>query len=486
VFSALASSWHTPQVTHFPIRMTVDAVVPGGHGIGRNEDGRVVLVPGALPGEVIDAQPYDTRARLIKANLIQVVKPSPLRREVPCEQVAKGCGGCDWQHVRPEAALELKREIVIDALVRIAKIDRMRADEVVTTGGFVHEVGYRTTMRCGVLPDGRLGLRRAGSNELIAAAGCMVAHPGLHDTLEHGRFPVFKPAQRKGWRSVDPVTGDLLDPGADAGLQGNLLDVIIRIGTADNAVVAQVNGPGRVSVPDDVEVVQHRGDAIPGADVGIVHEEVNGATLRVGIGSFFQSGPEAAGLLSDTIAEMIVEVLDREADILVDLYGGVGMIACTVPANHLVVVEQGLSAVADAAVNTSMNVRSSRIVHMDAAAWRPNVHLRGRFKAFPKSLLASDPRIDGSLIVVADPPRSGLGRLGVEAATSPQPGPIAIVLVSCDPAAGARDIGLFAERGFSPAAIRVLDLFPNTHHLEMVTVLLPDVPDPRSGSAVPG
>src|SRR3712207_6309833 len=103
-------------------RLTVERVVAGGDGLARGGDGRVVFVPGALPGEVVDVELTTTTRDFRRARLIEVVEASPLRREAPCGMVANRCGGCDWQHVDPAGQLELKMEIVAEALRRTGRV----------------------------------------------------------------------------------------------------------------------------------------------------------------------------------------------------------------------------------------------------------------------------------------------------------------------------------------------------------------------------
>jgi 23S rRNA (uracil1939-C5)-methyltransferase len=177
-----------------------------------------------------------------------------------------------------------------------------------------------------------------------------------------------------------------------------------------------------------------------GADA-VVHESVAGARLRVSAASFFQSGPEAADLLVSAVRDAGGALLAHSQGVL-DAYGGVGLFAATLPLGAAIVVESSRSACADAVAN----VPDADVVCVPFEQWTPR----------PVQ------------VAVVDPARAGLGRdaAAVLAATGAE----RVVLVSCDPVSLARDTMLLAGHGFRHGGSTVLDLFPNTPHVEVVTV----------------
>ena len=172
-----------------------------------------------------------------------------------------------------------------------------------------------------------------------------------------------------------------------------------------------------------------------------MHEVVAGATLRVSAGSFFQSGPEAAELLVSGVRLACGDMAEDAS--IVDAYGGVGLFASALDGRRVTVVEESESACADARVN--LEGRRAEIVCSSIERWHPR-------------------RAD---LVVADPSRSGLGRqpVAVLVATHAR----RIVLVSCDPVSLARDAGLLRDAGYEHVRSTVYDLFPQTHHVEVIT-----------------
>jgi 23S rRNA (uracil1939-C5)-methyltransferase len=190
----------------------------------------------------------------------------------------------------------------------------------------------------------------------------------------------------------------------------------------------------------DVEFLDMPGDVGVGP-AAIVHERVAGRDLQVSAASFFQSGPAAADLLVAAVHEASSDLAD--ADTVVDAYGGIGLFASMFERARVIVVEGSAAACADAAANLAD--RRAKIVHAQVEQWKPR----------------------HADLVIADPSRSGLGRqaVGVLAGTSTP----RIVLVSCDPVSLARDAGLLRDRGYDHVRSTMLDLFPQTHHVEVVT-----------------
>jgi len=404
------------------VEIDVTAVVAGGDGLGRHADGRVVLVRGALPGERVTAVVTKAEKRLLRADVDEVVVAAPARVAPPCPRVADGCGGCGWQHVAPDAQPALKAAIAADALRRIGRLEPPAID----LGPRLDPTGYRTTVRAAVDDEGRAAFRRHHTHDLVVVgdteAGCLVAHPLVDEVLRAAAFP-------------------------GAG------EVVVRAGaaTGERLVVVDPSGAARaVGVPDGVRVVG--GDHLRGSSPtrAWYHEEVAGRRFRISARSFFQARPDGAAALVDAVRDAAAGASDGAAlggrSRLVDLYGGVGLFAAALGAEAgggVTLVESAPSAVADARVN--LRAIEARVIAVDCRRWRPS----------PAEL------------VVADPARAGLGAEVVDrmAAT----GAPTVVVVSCDPAALGRDAGLLVTAGYALDSLRLVDLFPGTPHVEVVS-----------------
>jgi 23S rRNA (uracil1939-C5)-methyltransferase len=211
-------------------------------------------------------------------------------------------------------------------------------------------------------------------------------------------------------------------------------EVSLRVGAATDQRSAWV-------VDGDVELLDLPSDVDVGPDA-VVHEVIAGTTLRVSAASFFQSGPAAAELLVAAVRSACGDMVDGAS--IVDAYGGIGLFAAALDGRKVTVVEESESACSDASINLAG--RRAEIVRSSVERWRPR-------------------RAD---LVVADPSRSGLGRQAVAVLTATEAR--RIVLVSCDPVSLARDAGLLRESGYDHTTSTVYDLFPQTHHVEVVTI----------------
>ncbi len=392
--------------------VVVERIVAGGNGFAHEPSGRVVLVEGGLPGDRVRVEVLKERPTLIEARVLDVLVPSDDRVRPPCPEHVRGCGGCDLQHAAAAAQPALKANIVRDALGRAVR--RGDLDEIpVCSGEELPAWAYRTSVRFGVV-DGRPAFHRRCSDDLLAIRSCAVAHPLVGELLAHGRFP-------------------------DAS------EVSVRVGarTGERLVVVSPTVSPETVVPDDVRVIGT--DELRRGRRAWYHEEVAGHRFRISARSFFQSGASGA----DALVEAVGRALGRREpdDRLVDLYGGVGLFAVAMGTRAPVVVERSASSTADARVN--LEGRGATVVKVAAERWHPS---------------AAD-------LLVADPSRAGLGREGVRVASAP--GARRIALVSCDVAALARDLVLFAGAGYRATCVELVDLFPGTHHVEAVTTLEP-------------
>lgn len=385
------------------LRVRPERFIAGGEALGHGPDGRVVFVRGGVPGDEVEAVIVEEKDQWSRAVVTDVLEAASDRVEPPCVRRREGCGGCDWQHLAVDAQLPAKAEIVRDALRRTGKLEAPS----LSIGAAVASTGYRTTVRVVGGGDGRASYRHDRSSDTALASGCLVAHPLLLPVIEAIR-----------------LTPDL--------------EVSLRVSAATGRMTARWDRRrGEVEgLPSDVHAGQR----------AYLVERVDGVDLRVSAGSFFQSGPAAAGLLVDAVRRAAPEL--RGAAVVVDAYAGVGLFAATVAPSsaQVIAVESSRSAVADAEANLAG--RDALVVRSEVGAWRPD----------------TGTRVD---VAVADPARSGLGRPGTSALVAAQPG--VLVLVSCDPVALARDAELLGRSGYRHEHTEVLDLFPHTHHVECVT-----------------
>ena len=389
--------------------MRFERLVAGGDALGHLADGRVVFVPGALPGELVDVQITQAKKDFARGTVARIIEPSEHRVAPPCEHVARGCGGCSWQHLDVAQHMEAKVAIVREALRRNGKIETLE----VVAGGVVPPTASRTTLRMAVTPDGRLGFRRGGSHDVIDTPTCLVAHPLLNEFIGDVR--------------VTGATEATLRCGVETG------EVGIWLHDEDGE---DVHGATVTGLPSHVVVGRK----------AMLHEVVQGVSLQVSMASFFQASQVAAELLVSAVNDAAGDAaLSGEYGPIIDAYGGVGLFTATLVDTDIpvVLVESNPSACSDARSN--LHDHDVSIEQIAVEQWR----------------------VQDAGLVIADPARNGLGAMGVNAIVATEAK--RIVLVSCDAVAGARDIRLLLDAGYACEGVTVLDLFPNTPHVEVVS-----------------
>jgi len=394
-------------------------VAHGSHCVARHE-GRVVFVRHALPGELVRVRVTGDHGGYLRADAIEVLRASADRTEAPCEYAAPGrCGGCDWQHVRPDAQRQLKADVVCELFSRMAGLDvrALLGDVGELPGGALH---WRTRIEYAVSAAGTVGLRRHRSHEIEPVRRCLLGAAGV----DHA--PTVQPA----WRGV---TGVSLVLGDDA----------------EVSVLVHRPGPGRQArgrrPPDRVELVA--GQARLSRHVG-EHE------LQVSADGFWQVHPAAVM----TYGEIVHAWLSPQAgETVLELYAGAGALTVTLAhavgqTGRVVAVEASRSAVADA----TQNLRH----------WPWAQVIRARVDA--DAIAALDVQPD---LVVLDPPRAGAGAATMQALLDLAPR--ALAYIACDPASLARDVATARSAGWELAALRAFDAFPMTHHVECIALLRP-------------
>jgi len=247
--------------------LDVGPIAHGGHCVAR-WDGRVVFVRHTLPGERVRAVITAGRAdsRFLRADAVEVLQAAPGRVERPCPYAGPGlCGGCDFQHVAPAVQRRLLAAVVHEQLFRLAGIDL----EVVVEAVEPTPLDWRTRVGWTVRADGRPGLRRHRSHEVIAVDRCLIAAAALPVVLD------------RTWRA------------------GHLDTVVSSAG--DTAVLA------------DGELVEGRSR---------LREVVRGRELRVSATGFWQVHPGAAEALVDAV---LAFGRPEPGQRCADLYSGVGL-----------------------------------------------------------------------------------------------------------------------------------------------------------------
>lgn len=401
-----------------PLPARVDGFTHGGEGVVRVE-GKAVFVPGSLPGERIVIRVTDDRARWARATLLEVVEPSPDRVAPPLPD-PDAIGGGDLAHAAPDAQRRLKTRVVREQLERLGRVSAPPVADCLPVGP---DLRYRTNVRLHAGTDGRLGFHRASSHEVVPVDDLVLATPEVQAVRD----------------AVGDATG-----AAEVAFRAHA-----STGTAAAAITP---GPGGLDIPDgdfDVVLVQPNGSQLALRGDGVLAETVAGLTYRFDTSSFFQVSAGGAEALVDHVLRAAGPV---DGALLWDLYAGVGLLSLPLArAGAEVVAVEG---------------------HAAATRWAEhNADDAGLDVAVEHAPVASFVTDGGTShdppdVVVLDPPRTGAGAEVIAGLITLAPG--AVVYVACDVAALARDTRALIEGGYRLTAVQPLDLFPMTHHVEVV------------------
>lgn len=438
------------------MQLKIETLCYGADAVARTPEGKTVFVSGGVPGDVVEAQLTSDGKTFAKAAVSEVLQASPDRVASPCPYSAV-CGGCPWAEVSIEAQRRAKRKNVVDALVRIGKFDADWAEEHV---GQVCEVGpewgYRNKVELACVEQG--GRMRLGMHSKLDASKVVAVD----------RCPLMSKDSQK---LVKSVTGALnyAAGSRDLGLErvgirvsGRTRQVEVALWTDPaafprNEVAKMLNDAAKPSSIARV-MTKEKGGARKIAGIerldgrGFWEERIAGHTMRLSAPSFFQVNTPGAEKLID----LVLEGLAIEGDeVACDLYCGAGTF--TLP-------------LARAAQGGVIAVESYGPAVRDLNKNLEHAKLADMVEAIGDDAARQLDCLEDADVVVVDPPRAGLERSVVEALCDCPAR--AVAYVSCDPATLARDLAVFAELGaFDIVSVTPVDLFPQTFHVENVTIL---------------
>lgn len=433
------------------LELSIERMAYGADAISHTPEGKTVFVSGAVAGDVVRAQIVSDGDSFARAKVEKIVEPSPNRVTPPCPY-ASVCGGCPWAALSRDAQLEAKRANVVDSLKRIGHMDAARAEELVRPCEAPSDAwGYRNKVE--------LGFSRIKGRALI----------GMHGTdqglVKVDSCPLL---DKRNAKLVKAVSGSLtyLSGSQELGIERigirasrRTRDVEIALWTktgpfpraqvakvladatkASSIVRVMTKGPSKARRVSGVERL---------AGKGYWEERIGEETMAVSAPSFFQVNTAGA----ERLVQLVLEGLGLdEDDEAMDLYCGAGTF--TLPLARRTGFVSAVESYGPAVRDLRRNLERAHLDNVDAVGGDAG-------REFPDT--------DADVIVV-DPPRAGLAEEVVRQLCE-QPAR-AIAYVSCDPATLARDIARFEESGvFMPKSITPVDLFPQTFHVETVTLM---------------
>jgi 23S rRNA (uracil1939-C5)-methyltransferase len=440
---------------------SIERVVPGGEGLART-NGVVTLVTGALPGDRVRVRVGEASPRLIRGRTEEILEAGEARRSDPdvCALARSGaCGGCDWPAARPEQHRILKTQLVLDALRRVGGLTQADLPEPRWLGSAPN---YRMRNRLHLDREGRLGFFAPRSKVVADLEGCQIASKAFLERL---------PALRKHLRALGRLEGELLTLESRDGMV--LLGELRLAGGEHLQLPSKAKERGRGPF-DGLRIVATGGGVLLADGPSHLVLNAGGAAFEVAVSSFFQGNL----FLLDAFLEEIrfaLRAWDEDSALravvrreqvggrslrAVDLYAGVGFM--TRPLLELAAEEGGGEV-------TAVEIEPSAVhsLSKNLQTWHEDGFPLGRaVRATAETFLHSQKSpVD---LLLADPPRAGLSpavrRQVLRLA------PAGILMVSCDPPTLARDLAMLKGR-YAVTRLTLLDLFPQTHHVETVALL---------------
>lgn len=448
----------------------ITGVAAEGKSIARVDD-MVVFIPYGAPGDVVNIKLDKKKRSYAEAHIVDMVKPSPDRVTPACEHFGV-CGGCKWQHIPYESQLRYKRDQVVDALTRIAKVE---IPEVNPTFGsketfcYRNKLEYTFSCKCWItFEDLRSGREIADRNALgFHIPGAFdkvldIKKCWLQDDLSNRiRLFVRQYALAKGYEFYDikaqqglmrtlmvriASTGEVMLIVVFARPEQEKIDDLMGAIAAEFPEITSLLYVVNQKVNDtiaDQEVITYRGR-------DYINEEMEGLQFRIGPKSFYQTNSLQAYELYKVARRMACLKPD---DLVYDLYTGTGTIANFVArqVKKVVGIEYVPEAIADAKLNSEVNGIDN------------TTFFAGDMKdVLTDGFIAEHGRPD---VMIIDPPRAGMHEDVVNVILNARPE--RIVYVSCNPATQARDLALM-DSLYRVEEVQPVDMFPHTHHVENV------------------
>ena len=455
--------------------LTIEKLIYGGDGLARlpvdnpsnnpaSDDrsrGKAVFVPFVLAGEKVEASLTEQKPGFARARAEAIVEPSPHRVPPACLYFGQ-CGGCHYQHISYEQQIEIKKEILRETLRRTARLDLPCEIEVHASPPWNYRNRSRFQVR--TAPTFAAGYFRFASHDLLSVEQCPISSPLINRGIS------------ALWQSG--LAGKVPDGVREVEFFANADDTRLLIelscsAEARRAPVREWAEDFRASMPEIAGVIafretKQRLKQVPSQApeiekliaVGADHliYQTQRAAYRVSAGSFFQTNR----FLTDKLTKIVAQ--GQSGALALDLYAGVGLFSTALACDfdHVVSVESSPISSGDLAYNQPPNGKAVQATAVRYLARVPESAQGGTGSVLPQVAQKPD-------LAVVDPPRSGLEEpVARQLANLAAP---RVIYVSCDPATLARDLVHLLAAGYRVEQVHLVDLFPQTYHLETVVHL---------------
>ena len=424
------------------IELTLDRLTQDGRGIGRWQ-GRTVFAEGGLPGEKVDTRVMRARSKLIETRVERVLEASPERLSPPCPHFAL-CGGCSLQHMPRQTQLEIKQQALAQQLQHFAGLQPARWMPALTGPDY----GYRQRTRLSMRWDRQaqrlvVGYRQRASSELVEVVECPILVPVLDQVLRELPGLLQQLDGRAGLGHIELIAGEHpsmvvrhMQPLSSADHE-RLHGLAARHGLVCR-LQPEAAGPSQALSADAPEPAYRLAD--------------QDLTFRFAAGDFTQVN---AALNQQMVNQALAWLAPQPGERVLDLFCGVGNFA--LPMAQVGALVTGIEGSADMVARAADNARINNLA---------GVHFYQADLSKPEAIKWVNDDYQAALL---DPPRDGAAELVTLLAHRKLQ---RILYVSCNPATLARDAGILAESGYRLAQAGVMDMFPQTAHVEAMALFV--------------
>lgn len=446
-----------------------------GVAIGRTEEGKAVMVSGAIPGDIVNVRVKKAKSKYFEGEALEVIQRSPYRVEPKCIHFGT-CGGCKWQNMSYEKQLDFKQEEVYNNIKRIGGIENFETMPIL---GSEEQYFYRNKMEFSFSNSRWLTQYEISSEENFGNRDALGFHiPGMwskildlkecflqEDPSNSIRLAVKEYAVKEGldFFDVKNQEGFLRTLMMRQNSKGEWM-ILFQLYREEKENREKLFAYLLEKFPQIKTLVYainpKQNDSIYDLDIhvyfgeGFLMEEMDGLKFKIGPKSFFQTNyKQALELYRKTL-----EFADLKGDeVVYDLYTGTGTIAQYVARNAKQVI--GIESVQEA-INAARE-------HAELNGLTNTTFYCGDMKdVFTEEFLANHPKAD---VLITDPPRDGMHQKVVEQIL--KLAPEKVVYVSCNSATQARDLALMKD-DYQLVKILPVDMFPQTHHVENIALLI--------------
>lgn len=438
-------------------QMEVSGLSHEGAGIGRINN-FAVFVDKAIPGEEVLVKITEVKKNFGKGELIEILIPSEDRIEATCTWF-NNCGGCQLQHIKYSRQLELKRQMVEDALKKIGNLE----NEVLPTLGMDNPWRYRNkgVFQVGEGAEGiRLGFYEQGSYDFVPGKESFLFSEGVNSLVQlleeklnlHNIKPFDRKSQKGYLRNVmvreSKSTGEIMVVFITAQEKWLLDKVVEKVVSQFPMVVSVYQNINKGKSP---HILGREDRLIQGK--AVIQDTIGDFIFNISPQSFFQVNNVQANVLYKKALEY-AQLTGKET--IIDGYCGIGTITLFMArqAKKAIGIEIVADAIKDAEENAKINgVKNTEFILGKVEQWLPQWVKEG-----------------GSAdVIVVDPPRKGCAPETLEAIAKVKPQ--RIVYVSCNPATLARDLKYLVEERYGVEEVQPVDMFPQTGHVECVILM---------------